>query len=184
MVKNSTINALRAAWAQESTMRIMDIDLDQYERIARSTSEESYKDRWTECEVYWHPSRFPRFIARSLGKSRIAGERTKERRMPGGSLQKALKLFDNDTIVEGSAISQAEAHMAQIFAQPCPEAAPAARLTVPRYPTDEMMNAGLYHCSADMTWSDLFTAWTAMFDAIALDGGLTTELPAEDAANG
>lgn len=49
---------------------------------------------------------------------------------------------------------------------------------IPREPTQEMMNAGLYHCSADMTWADLHTAYKAMFDAVALDGGCTAELPA------
>tara|TARA_R110002074_G_scaffold262994_1_gene435086 strand:+ start:6596 stop:7300 length:705 start_codon:yes stop_codon:yes gene_type:complete len=51
-------------------------------------------------------------------------------------------------------------------------------LAVPRYPNEEMMSAGLYHCSADMEWADLHSAWTAMFDVIAMDGGCTKELPA------
>lgn len=36
---------------------------------------------------------------------------------------------------------------------------------VPRHATEEMMRAGLYHCSHDMTWADLHTAFTAMVDA-------------------
>ncbi|MCV9909963.1 hypothetical protein OIV19_20400 [Brucella sp. HL-2] len=51
-------------------------------------------------------------------------------------------------------------------------------LTIPRSPTEAMMNAGLYHCSHDMEWSDLYTAWQAMFDAVILDGGLTEKAKA------
>jgi len=36
---------------------------------------------------------------------------------------------------------------------------------VPRHPTEAMMRAGLYHCSADMEWADLFTAFHHMVDA-------------------
>jgi hypothetical protein len=36
---------------------------------------------------------------------------------------------------------------------------------VPRHATKAMMQAGLYHCTADMQWADLFTAWHYMVDA-------------------
>lgn len=54
-------------------------------------------------------------------------------------------------------------------------------LTIPRSPTEAMMDAGLYHCSHDMQWSDLYTAWQAMFDAVILDGGLTEKAKASAA---
>lgn len=44
---------------------------------------------------------------------------------------------------------------------------------IPRYPTESMMDAGLYHLPAHTTWADLHTAWTAMFDTVTLDGGTT-----------
>lgn len=57
--------------------------------------------------------------------------------------------------------------------------APAAGgVELPRTPTSEMIDAGLYHCSADMTSADLITAWQAMFDSVVLDGGVTDSLPA------
>lgn len=37
--------------------------------------------------------------------------------------------------------------------------------SVPRHATEAMMQAGLYHCSADMQWADLFTAWHYMVNA-------------------
>ena len=54
-------------------------------------------------------------------------------------------------------------------------------VTIPRNPTEAMMDAGLYHCSHDMEWSDLFTAWQAMFDAVTLDGGMTEHAKASPA---
>ena len=51
-------------------------------------------------------------------------------------------------------------------------------VTIPRTPTDTMMQAGLYHCSEDMQWEDLYTAYQAMFDAVTLDGGITEAAPA------
>jgi hypothetical protein len=58
-------------------------------------------------------------------------------------------------------------------------------VVVPRQATDEMISAGIYHCSHDMTVADLHTAWTTMFDTLAMDGGCTSELPARapDAVN-
>lgn len=53
------------------------------------------------------------------------------------------------------------------------------QIQIPRTPTDAMMDAGLYHCSADMTHSDLHTAFQAMFDAVTLDGGCSTHAPAQ-----
>lgn len=83
------------------------------------------------------------------------------------------------------AVAFADEILAALQSQPgavAGDARSAEPLMVPRYPTEAMMDAGLYHCSADMTHSDLFTAWTAMFDCIALDGGCTTSLPAVRAA--
>ncbi len=36
---------------------------------------------------------------------------------------------------------------------------------VPRQPTEEMMNVGLYQSSADTKFEDLLSAWYDMFDA-------------------
>jgi hypothetical protein len=52
-----------------------------------------------------------------------------------------------------------------------------SELTVPREPTDEMMQAGLYASSHDSDWGSVNQVWKAMFDSIALDGGCTTLLP-------
>lgn len=52
---------------------------------------------------------------------------------------------------------------------------------LPREPTEAMMDAGLYHSSHDSTWGDVHTIWKAMFDAVALDGGVSTQLPADPA---
>lgn len=54
-------------------------------------------------------------------------------------------------------------------------------IMVPRHATDAMMQAGLYHMPDGVEWADLFTAWHAMFDCIAEDGGMTTSLPATPA---
>lgn len=35
---------------------------------------------------------------------------------------------------------------------------------IPRDPTDEMMDAGLYHSSHDTTYGDVFTMWQEMWD--------------------
>lgn len=51
----------------------------------------------------------------------------------------------------------------------------AAYLT--REPTERQMEAGLYASSHDSTWADVNAMWKAMFDAVSLDGGLTTRLP-------
>jgi len=50
---------------------------------------------------------------------------------------------------------------------------------IPREPTEAMMDAGLYHSGHDADWADVHTMWKAMFDAVTLDGGCTTEAPAE-----
>lgn len=49
---------------------------------------------------------------------------------------------------------------------------------LPREPTPEMMNAGLYQSSHDSTYADVHSIWKAMFDAVALDGGSSDHLPA------
>lgn len=59
--------------------------------------------------------------------------------------------------------------------QPDPEPQP---VEIPRHPTEVMIDAGLYHMPSDVSWSDMFTAWTAMFDAVLLDGGATDYAPA------
>lgn len=43
---------------------------------------------------------------------------------------------------------------------------------VPRHPTDAMVQAGLYHCTADMGFADLFTAFHAMVDEAQQDDAL------------
>ena len=43
-------------------------------------------------------------------------------------------------------------------------AQPADWKLVPRQPTEEMMNAGLYQSSADTKFEDLLSAWYDMFD--------------------
>ena len=45
------------------------------------------------------------------------------------------------------------------------QVAPAGWKLVPRQPTEEMMNAGLYQSSADTKFEDLLSAWFDMFDA-------------------
>ena len=40
----------------------------------------------------------------------------------------------------------------------------------PREPTQTMMDALLYHSSADTTWGDAYTMWTAAHDAWFRDG--------------
>lgn len=44
-----------------------------------------------------------------------------------------------------------------------------AQILVPREPTRAMMDAGLYQCSADMKWEDLYSAWKDMLAAVARD---------------
>lgn len=62
--------------------------------------------------------------------------------------------------------------------QPDPQPVASEPVMMPRYPTQEMMDAGLHHCSEDMSHGDLFTVWTAMFDAVTLDGGTSHAAPA------
>lgn len=64
-----------------------------------------------------------------------------------------------------------------LAARPAPQPAADTRV-VPRYATDEMMQAGLYHCSEDMQWSDLFTTWHYMFDAAVGDSVTDNATPA------
>ena len=43
---------------------------------------------------------------------------------------------------------------------------------VPRHPTDAMVQAGLYHCTADMGFADLFTAFHYMVDEAQQDDAI------------
>jgi hypothetical protein len=55
---------------------------------------------------------------------------------------------------------------------------------VPRTPTDEMMQAGLYQASHDAEWSDVYSSWLDMWDvAPALAASAPPSSPSErDAA--
>jgi len=57
----------------------------------------------------------------------------------------------------------------------------AEAVMVPREPTPEMMDAGLYHMPSGTEWADLYTAWQSMFDSIVEDGGTTALLAASHA---
>jgi hypothetical protein len=57
----------------------------------------------------------------------------------------------------------------------------ASAVMVPRDPTPEMMDAGLYHMPSGTEWADLYTAWQSMFDSIVEDGGMTALLASSPA---
>lgn len=81
-------------------MRPEDVDLSGGERIAFASSEGDGRERWTELAVYHFdqpPTHRRNWMAVSIGRSVVAGERDKERRLLVGSLERALKLFDEGT---------------------------------------------------------------------------------------
>lgn len=81
-------------------MRPEDVDLSKGERIAFASSEADGRDRWTELAVYYFadpPTPKRHWLSQSVGRSVVPGERDKERRLLVGSLERALKLFDEGT---------------------------------------------------------------------------------------
>lgn len=78
-------------------MDVMKVDLAGAEVIGFASSEGDGADRWTEIRVYYQPDGWPRFCAETIGRSRIPGEVSRTRRMPGGTLERALKLVDEGT---------------------------------------------------------------------------------------
>lgn len=78
-------------------MDVMKVDLTGAELIGFASSEADGADRWTEIRIYYQSDGWPRFCAETIGRSRIAGEVDRKRRMPGGTLERALKLVDEET---------------------------------------------------------------------------------------
>jgi hypothetical protein len=102
----------------------------------------------------------------------------------------AIESFDSFQKARDTARGRADAILAALPRQQAVQAAGAEERaldnqfiwTVPRHPTEAMMEAGLYHCSADMEWADLFTAFHAMVDAAAQDDRGHDPMQAADAA--
>lgn len=80
-------------------MKPTEIDIDRGELVAFASSDTG-RDRWSELAVYHFADRdyvgARPWLSVLRGCSRILGERTREQRLWVGSLERALKLFDQE----------------------------------------------------------------------------------------
>lgn len=79
-------------------MNVMQKNLASLERAAFVSTEDDGRARWTELAVYFDLGAPKPWIAEARGCSRVAGERTKVRRLESANLEKALGLFDDSDI--------------------------------------------------------------------------------------
>lgn len=91
-------------------MRPEDVDVSRGERISFASSAGPDRERWTELEVYHFeqaPAPKRHWMSVRRGCSSVPGERTRESRLLVGSLERALKLFDESTELGVIAAEQA-----------------------------------------------------------------------------
>lgn len=79
-------------------MDVMNMNLDRAERAAFVSTEPDGRARWTELAVFFCLGEAKPWIAEARGCSRVAGERTKIRRLASANLEKALGLFDDSDL--------------------------------------------------------------------------------------
>lgn len=77
---------------------VADIDTSAGELVAFVSTERPDASRWTELSVIYLPEASGRcFVAEVTGRSRVDGEAVRRRPIYVGSLERALKLFDEDS---------------------------------------------------------------------------------------
>lgn len=79
-------------------MGVMHRDLAGMKRAAFISTEEDGRARWTELAVWFDLGASKPWIAEARGCSRVAGERTKVRRLESANLERALGLFDESDV--------------------------------------------------------------------------------------